>query len=168
MMFFHPKDIGPSWQKHLLLLLIVLTTINNSLTVVAATAGDNDYGKNTTNNTTVITLRAGVLLNDPYAYVTENDPSQLIDTWDVDFDYNYNETANLFSGFQIDLLDYMKELAKQQVYTLNVELELVPQQNYATALDLVANDCNTTANPILLENCKDIIIGDYYVNVSKI
>mmetsp|Transcript_39979 Transcript_39979/g.45097 ORF Transcript_39979/g.45097 Transcript_39979/m.45097 type:complete len:686 (+) Transcript_39979:188-2245(+) len=165
MLFFYPRAIGPSWQK-LLLLLIVLTTINNSLIMVGARAGGND-GKNTTINTTIITLRAGVLLNDPYAYVTGNDSLQWIEAWGAGYDSN--KTTNLFSGFQIDLLDYMKELAKQQGYTLNVQLELAPQQNYLAALDLVANDCNTTSNPILLDNCQkyDLIIGDYYVNEER-
>jgi len=62
----------------------------------------------TTTNTTIITVRAGVMIDDPP--VAE-----------------YNETTGLYYGFYLDILDYVVELAESEGYTLNLELESVSQ-----------------------------------------
>eukprot|EP00957_Ditylum_brightwellii_P038720 2926520-Ditylum_brightwellii.AAC.1 len=72
-----------------------------------------------------ITIRAGILLAPPFAI--------------------YNEDSGIYTGFEGDLLCRFQTFAKADRYNLNFELELSPQQ-YGAALDLVANDCNSTAN----------------------
>merc|ERR1719162_2979055 len=121
----------------------------NCRSVIMVAASATNTTKTTTTTTTAtnntITLRAGVLLNAPYA--------------------DYNETTGMFSGFEIDALEHMKIFATQQGYTLDLELELL-ELTYGDALDLIANDCNTTTNPSPYEDCQkyDLIIGDYFVN----
>ncbi|KAL7534384.1 hypothetical protein ACHAXR_005838 [Thalassiosira sp. AJA248-18] len=95
-----------------------------------------------------ITLRGGVLLAPPFAI--------------------YDEDNDVYTGFQGDLLKSLEVFAKQDGYNLQFDLDLSPPQ-YNVALDLVANDCNTSANPNLLEDCQrfDLIIGDYYCNAAR-
>jgi len=97
---------------------------------------------------TNITLRGGVLLAPPFAI--------------------YNEITDTYTGFQGDLLKSLEIFALQDGYNLTFELSKSPSQ-YGDALDLVANDCNTTTNPNLLEDCNkfDLIIGDYYCNADR-
>jgi len=87
----------------------------------------------TTTNTTIITVRAGIMIDDS--------PVE-----------DYNETTGVYYDFSLAILDYVVGLAESEGYTLNLELESV-SQNYNANLDLIANDCNTTANPNLLEDC---------------
>ena len=97
---------------------------------------------------TNITLRGGVLLAPPFAI--------------------YNPTTNTYTGFQGDLLKSLETFAYQDGYNLTFELSLSPSQ-YGDALDLVANDCNTTNNPKLIEDCNkfDLIVCDYYCNADR-
>jgi len=92
-----------------------------------------------------ITIRAGILLAPPFAM--------------------YGEDSGIYTGFQGDLLGRLQTFAKADGFNLNFELELSPPQ-YGAALDLVANDCNSTVNPNPIEECQrfELIIGDYYVN----
>jgi len=80
----------------------------------------------------------------------------------------YNEITDTYTGFQGDLLKSLEIFAYQDGYNLTFELSKSPSQ-YGDALDLVANDCNTTSNPNLLEDCNkfDLIIGDYYCNADR-
>lgn len=93
-----------------------------------------------------ITIRGGVLIAPPFAIKDD-------------------AKNDVYTGFQGDLLRRLQIFAKADGYNLNFDLGLAPQQ-YGTALDLVANDCNTTANPNPVDECQrfDMIIGDYYVN----
>ena len=97
-----------------------------------------------------ITLRAGVLHAPPFAMIQAE------------------EYGDVYDGFQIQMLQSMKTFARRD----NVELDFVfspsPPQ-YGDALDLVANDCNTTVNPNSQTDCNqyDVIIGDYYVNPDR-
>ena len=103
---------------------------------------------NDINQPTNITLRGGVLLAPPFAI--------------------YNEITNTYTGFQGDLLKSLEIFAFQDGYNLQFNLSKSPSQ-YGDALDLVANDCNTTNNPNLVEDCNkfDLIIGDYYCNADR-
>ena len=100
-----------------------------------------------------IKLRAGVLHAPPFAIV----------------DWNASTSTFSFDGFQPDLLDRLVEFAKQDNVSLSFELSVAPPQ-YGAALDLVANDCNTTANPKSQEDCDtyDLIVGDYYTNKDRV
>lgn len=73
-----------------------------------------------------------------------------------------------FSGFQIDLLERLKIFAAQDGVDLHLDLMQSPPL-YSHAFNLLANDCNTTANPNKLEDCHhyDMIIGDYYTNADR-
>ena len=99
-----------------------------------------------------ITLRAGVLHSPPFARIEED-----------------GITHDLtFTGYQPDLLARLQKLAAKDGVVLQLELSPSPPQ-YGAALDLIANDCNTTVNPHAEEDCDqfDIIIGDYYVNAER-
>lgn len=100
------------------------------------------------NQLTNITLRGGVLLAPPFAI--------------------YNSNTDTYTGFQGDLLKSLEIFAFQDGYNLQFNLSKSPSQ-YGDALDLVANDCNTTNNPNLVEDCNkfDLIIGDYYCNADR-
>jgi len=151
MLSFYPRATGQScgilssllfvlWLQSISF-LIVLTMNDNS--VILATGDGNKT------NTTIITVRAGVMIN------------QLPFT-------DYNDMTSVYWGYHLDLLNYTVKLAEREGYTLNLELETV-SQNFNTNLDLIANDCNTTANPNLLEDCNkyDIIIGGYYFSEER-
>lgn len=94
-----------------------------------------------------LSLRAGVLHAPPFA-IRHDDGT--------------------YSGFQPDLLDRLKIFAARDGVDLDFVLSDAPAQ-YGPALDLIANDCNTTANPNTLEDCRrfDLIVGDYYCNPSR-
>ena len=98
-----------------------------------------------------ITLKAGVLHAPPFAAIEET----------IDGSLKY-------SGFEPDLLKRLQTFAKEDNVTLNLELSRSPPQ-YGAALDLVADDCNTTENPHDLEECHrfDLIVGDYYCNPAR-
>ena len=105
-----------------------------------------------------LTIRAPVLLAEPMAYIGDDD----------DTDSSTNSTTNLsqppnFVGYQIDLIEHLKEYALQDGVELNFILG-PGSQSYDHALNLIANDCNTTENPNTLEDCTkyDMIIGDYW------
>ena len=111
---------------------------------------------NETTTLTPITIRGGVLLAPPFAVIDESHtPSFQGDT--------------RYTGFQGDLLRYLSDFAKEDGYNLNFNLSLSPYQNYGKDLDVIANDCNTTYNPLPLEECDayDVIVGDYYVNAER-
>jgi ABC-type amino acid transport substrate-binding protein len=96
-----------------------------------------------------LTVKTGVLIAPPFS---------TLDT-----------TMMTFGGFQVDLLNRLKVFALQDD---NVQLEFTlsqTQQNYAGAFDMVANDCNTTVNPLPLDDCQlyDIVVADYYVNPAR-
>jgi ABC-type amino acid transport substrate-binding protein len=105
-----------------------------------------------------VRLKAGVLHAPPFAIVEE--------TWQNET--GKNVTAISFRGFQIDLLERMKIFAANDGVDLKVELTESPRL-YADAFNLLANDCNTTANQNLLEDCQkfDVIIGNYYSNGER-
>ncbi|EJK49773.1 hypothetical protein THAOC_31318 [Thalassiosira oceanica] len=94
-----------------------------------------------------ITLRGGVLNAPPFA----------IDNGD-----------GTYSGFQGDLLRRLSQFALEDDYNLTFVLSPSPTQ-YNEALNLVASDCNTTANPNPREECDrfDLIVGDYYCNADR-
>ncbi|CAB9512867.1 acid type B receptor subunit 2 [Seminavis robusta] len=94
-----------------------------------------------------INLTAGVLLTPPFATLDEE---------------------GVFGGFEIELLERMKVYADQDGIPLHVELGVAPKF-YDSAVDLVANDCNSTANPNDLDDCNafDFIIGDFYQTVGR-
>ena len=62
----------------------------------------------------------------------------------------------------------LQTFALEDGYDLALDLEPSPPR-YDDALDLVASDCNTTANPHPLEECDryDLIVGDYYCNPER-
>ena len=90
-----------------------------------------------------VKLRLAVIHQPPFATVTRLD----------------NDTYT-YQGFQIDLLSRLQIFAERDGISLELELSAAPQ-TYAGSFDLIANDCNTTANPNPLEDCQkyDIIIG---------
>jgi len=106
-----------------------------------------------------ITVRGGVLLAPPFAIAGNDDGSS-------DDDDPDDASGHAFTGFQGDLIRRLQTFASIDNYTLHFELELSPYQQYGAALDLVANDCNTTANANTAEDCGryDLIVGDYYCN----
>ena len=95
-----------------------------------------------------ITLRGGVIIAPPFAL--------------------YDDANDIYGGFQGDFLRRLQIFALDDGYNLNFELEHSPYR-YGPALDLIANDCNTTDNPHPLDQCQrfDMIIGDYYVNGDR-
>eukprot|EP00566_Odontella_aurita_P007167 CAMPEP_0113567734 /NCGR_PEP_ID=MMETSP0015_2-20120614/23442_1 /TAXON_ID=2838 /ORGANISM="Odontella" /LENGTH=737 /DNA_ID=CAMNT_0000470165 /DNA_START=104 /DNA_END=2317 /DNA_ORIENTATION=+ /assembly_acc=CAM_ASM_000160 len=94
-----------------------------------------------------LSLRAGVLHAPPFAIRNDD---------------------GTYAGFQPDLLDRLKIFAAEDGVDLEFVLSDAPAQ-YGSALDLIANDCNTTENPNLLQDCRkfDLIVGDYYCNPSR-
>lgn len=98
-----------------------------------------------------LSLRAGVLHAPPFAILEER-----------------ADGSTKYSGFQIDLVERLKEFAKLDNVTLTVDLSPSPP-NFNPALDLVANDCNTTENPNSLEDCQkfDFIIANYYATPAR-
>ncbi|CAJ1965339.1 unnamed protein product [Cylindrotheca closterium] len=93
-----------------------------------------------------ITFKSAVLHAPPFATVEDMGGGQ----------YEYG-------GVQIDLLNSMKQFALQDNILVNFDLVPSPPQ-YGAAFNLVANDCNTTANPNPLEACNalDIIVANFY------
>ena len=73
-----------------------------------------------------ITLRGGVIIAPPFAL--------------------YDDANDIYTGFQGDFLRRLQIFALDDGYNLNFELEHSPYR-YGPALDLIANDCNTTDNP---------------------
>lgn len=73
-----------------------------------------------------------------------------------------------YGGFELELLRRMQVFAKEDNVTLTVDLSPLPT-HYGEALNLVANDCNTTENPNALADCQqfDLIVGDYYCNPQR-
>ena len=107
----------------------------------------------------VITIRAGVLHAPPFAVITE----------ETDEENNQTNKALAYGGLQPDLLQRMQIFA-QDLDNVTLKLELSPSPSqYGAALDLVANDCNTTENPNNLADCRrlDVIVGDYYCNPDR-
>ena len=98
-----------------------------------------------------ISLRGGVLHAPPFATVEEQPDGSYI-----------------YGGFQVDLLERMIQFAAQDNITLTIHMSPSPPQ-YGPALDLVANDCNTTENPNTLEDCNrfDFIVGNYYATAER-
>ena len=94
-----------------------------------------------------INLKAGILLAPPFAMLKNNGE---------------------YDGFIPDLLDQLQIFAKNDGVNLTFDLSKAPD-TYNDALNLIANDCNTTANPNPLSACSkfDLIAGDYYVNPSR-
>ncbi|CAB9504877.1 acid type B receptor subunit 2 [Seminavis robusta] len=98
-----------------------------------------------------VSLRAGVLHAPPFAILEERLDGSIV-----------------YSGFQIDMLESLKVFAKQDGVLLQVDLSPSPP-NFNPALDLVANDCNTTKNPNTKEDCEkfDFIIANYYATPAR-
>ncbi|KAL7539042.1 hypothetical protein ACHAXR_008995 [Thalassiosira sp. AJA248-18] len=95
-----------------------------------------------------IALRVGVFLAPPFAM--------------------YDSEQGIYNGFLIDFLCHLQVFAQQDGYNLHFDLSPAPPL-YNDALDLVANDCNTTNNTAPLEECQqfDLIVGDYYATASR-
>ena len=85
-----------------------------------------------------IHLKAGVLHAPPFASVEEKADGSFV-----------------YSGFEPDLLERLKIFAKQDNVTLTFDLRPSPPQ-YGAALDLVANDCNTTYNENDAQDCQQV------------
>ena len=143
----------------LLLLVALLAVLVAVLPVSTASVSENQkisfvgrqtqiFGEDVGAPLTNMTLRGGVLLAPPFAI--------------------YDDDTKSYTGFQGDLLKSLEIFALLDGYHLQFDLSLSPPQ-YGNALDLVANDCNTTTNPNLLEDCNkfDLIIGDYYCNAER-
>jgi len=108
---------------------------------------------------TIISLRGGVLDAPPFSTVEV---------------FPEGGGVAVYGGFQIDLLEKMKDFAKKDGIDLHVNLSPVVVQDkerdqYAEAFDLVANDCNTTKNKRPKEDCEkfDLIVGNYYVTPER-
>ncbi|CAB9527849.1 acid type B receptor subunit 2 [Seminavis robusta] len=73
-----------------------------------------------------------------------------------------------YHGFEIELLERMLVYADQDGIQLNVELGVAPAL-YGDAINVVANDCNTTDNPNSLEDCEafDFMIADFFQNAER-
>lgn len=100
-------------------------------------------------------IRGGVLIAEPFAFIDES--------------YQGENAGDVrYTGFQGDLLRQLTTFAMEDGYDLSFDLSLSPQ-NYGAALDVIANDCNTTDNPLPLEQCGvyDFVVGDYYVNAPR-
>jgi Bacterial extracellular solute-binding proteins, family 3 len=99
-----------------------------------------------------IRVKAGVLHAPPFAFVTQ----QL--SGDVQF-----------RGFHIDLIDRLKIFALEiDNVDFQVDLSVGPPY-YDSAIDVIANDCNTTVNPRPREECDafDLILGDFFSNMQR-
>ena len=74
------------------------------------------------------------------------------------------------SGFHYDLIQIFKQYA-HEMDNIDLDITLVKsvEEKYGPALDLIANDCNTTINPNSYDRCDmyDLILGDYYVNQER-
>lgn len=72
------------------------------------------------------------------------------------------------SGFCPDMLERLQIFAEQDQVELTYQLKLAPP-TYDGALDTVAIDCNTSSNPLPLENCQsfDVIASDYYYTAER-
>lgn len=100
-----------------------------------------------------IRLRAGVLQAPPFAFIDEDPVTQELQ----------------FRGFHVDLIERMKRFALElDNVALQVDFDRGPP-HYATAVDVVANDCNTTQNPNPQEDCQayDLILGDFYSTAER-
>jgi len=94
-----------------------------------------------------LTIRGGVLHAPPMAMIDDNK----------------------YSGFQIDLLEILKDFALE-MDNINVTYHFTAAgSNYGKAIDIIAKDCNTTENPISLEDCLqfDFIVGDFYTSAER-
>ena len=61
----------------------------------------------------------------------------------------------------------LKAYAEEDGYRLTIDMDIADERapgGYSSAFDLVANDCNTTANPLPLARCKqfDFICGAFW------
>lgn len=136
-------------MKKIMMLLPAALVLAASATAAAQEATTSSL------NLTPLNIRGGVLLAPPFATVDET----YVPKFEGDVRY---------TGFQGDLLRHLAEFAKEDGYDLSFNLTLSPQ-NYGAALDVIANDCNTTDNPLLLQECGvyDFVVGDYYVNADR-
>ncbi|CAB9510051.1 acid type B receptor subunit 2 [Seminavis robusta] len=111
-----------------------------------------------------IHLRGGVVLSRKFAEVKEVRDS-------------YGTTKETYHGFQLDLLESLKAFAVQDGVNLTVGLSRVPSE-YDGALNLIANDCNSSVIADLREggdkyyqdhDCTslDLLIGDYWVTPER-
>ena len=138
-----------------------------------------------------MTIRAGVLIAEPFAYYALNDESQPNQQQQQQSVEPANDgkqfiggstttatersTAQL-EGFQIDLMQHMQSIAKEyDGIDLQFELETssVDSLSYNAALDFIANDCVDTADLVTSlttgTNCSsyDMLIGDYWANPDR-
>ena len=98
-------------------------------------------------------LRGGVVTEAPYAMMVESPAG-----------------GPQFTGFVPEMLRRLEPFAAEDGYRLTVDLEIAnkdtPEGAYGKAFDLVANDCNTTENPVPRARCEqfDLIAAAFYVN----
>ena len=145
-MLFRPT---PSSSLVLLLAQVVLLTLNASAFV--------DHNANFPQ---AMALRAVVLTNTiPLAYYDEHTESPTID-----------RSFPHYHGFQPELLRHLQIIAKTlDNVTLSFDLEEAPAFSYTQQFEYLANNCNTTANRLSLEDCNryDLVVGDYYGYPSR-
>jgi hypothetical protein len=100
-----------------------------------------------------VNLRAGILTNTvPLAYVDESAIYK-------------NEPFPIYQGFQPDLLRALQRIASEfHNVTLTFDITEAPAFSYINSFELIAEDCNSTANPHPLADCEkyELIVGDYY------
>jgi 7 transmembrane sweet-taste receptor of 3 GCPR/Bacterial extracellular solute-binding proteins, family 3 len=70
----------------------------------------------------------------------------------------------VLKGFLVDLLHRLEQFALEDNVTLKFDLEEAPPYSYDSGANRMANDCNTTDNPVPWEDCytHDLWVGDIY------
>lgn len=73
-----------------------------------------------------------------------------------------------YGGFMVDMWNYIELYALADGVRLEVDLTPV-NDSYGHWFNHIANDCNTTANPLPKEECDryDLIVGPYYTNGAR-
>lgn len=74
-------------------------------------------------------------------------------------------SSERYQGYLPDLLRLLQEIAlDRDNVTLTFEFEQAQAFEYTRMINLVEEDCNTTSNENLLEDCNkyDLVVGDFY------
>jgi 7 transmembrane sweet-taste receptor of 3 GCPR/Bacterial extracellular solute-binding proteins, family 3 len=103
-----------------------------------------------------ITLRAAV--------ITRAIPLAWREGEDEGDDITHQNKPVVFRGFQVDFLHRLEQFAKEDNVTLKFDMEEAPPYSYDSGVNRMANDCNTTENPVPWDDCytHDLWVGDIY------
>jgi hypothetical protein len=103
-----------------------------------------------------ITLRAAI--------ITRAIPLAWREGEDEGDDITHENKPVVFRGFQVEFLLRLEQFAREDNVTLTFNMEEAPPYSYDSGVNRMANDCNTTENPVPWEDCytHDLWVGDIY------